>query len=112
MFLLAQPEKLDILFENLIYNALRATPENGSIRISAQCRGEKIHIIVEDTGCGIPEEELPFVFQRFYVGKSNRDTGTGLGLYIVQSIVEEIGGTIHVQSMVGQGTKFVMEFPV
>ena len=112
MFLLAQPEKLDILFENLIYNALRATPENGSIRISAQCRGEKIHIIVEDTGCGIPEEELPFVFQRFYVGKSNRDTGTGLGLYIVQSIVEEIGGMIHVQSMVGQGTKFVMEFPV
>lgn len=111
-FLLAQPEKMDILFENLIYNALRATPENGNIRITAQSRGGMIRIVVEDTGCGIPEEELPLIFQRFYVGKSNRDTGTGLGLYIVQSIVAEIGGTIHVQSVVGQGTKFLMEFPV
>lgn len=112
VFLMAQPEKLDILFENLIYNALRATPDNGSKRISAQCKGETVCIIVEDTGCGIPEEELPFVFQRFYVGENNRDTGTGLGLYIVQSIVAEIGGTIDVQSVVGQGTKFILEFPV
>ena len=66
---------------------------------------------VEDTGCGIPEEELPFVFRRFFVGANNRDTGTGLGLYIVHSIVTELGGTIRVRSTVGKGTAFSMDFP-
>lgn len=110
-FLTAQPEKLNILFENLIYNALRATPRNGSITISAWTEDCKINITVEDTGCGIPKEELPLVFRRFYVGARNRETGTGLGLYIVNGIVNELGGTINVQSAVGKGTKFVMQFP-
>lgn len=110
-FLLAQPPKLEILFENLIYNALKATPRNGSITVSAQIKDTKICVTVEDTGCGIPNEELPFVFQRFYVGTNSRQTGTGLGLYIVHSIVTELGGTIDAQSAVGKGTKFIMEFP-
>lgn len=110
-FLTAQPEKLNILFENLLYNALKATPGNGSITISARIENDKIRVTVEDTGCGIPEEELPFVFRRFYVGANNRGTGTGLGLYIVQGIVTEMGGTISVYSTVGKGTKFIMEFP-
>ena len=110
-FLKAQPEKLNILFENLIYNALKATPRNGSITVSAQIGDDKICVAVEDSGCGIPKEELPFVFQRFYVGTNNRKTGTGLGLYIVHSIVAESGGIIQVQSAVGEGTKFTMEFP-
>lgn len=110
-FLMAQPEKLNILFENLIYNALKATPCNGSITISAWTKEDKICIAVEDTGCGIPKEELPHVFLRFYVGAKNRGTGTGLGLYIVHGIVTELGGTIEVYSTVGKGTKFVMEFP-
>lgn len=110
-FLMAQPEKLDILFENLIYNALKATPRNGSITISAETGEGKIRLTVEDTGCGIPQEELSLVFRRFYVGEKNRDTGSGLGLYIVRGIVSEMGGTIEVDSTVGKGTKFVMEFP-
>lgn len=110
-FLLAQPEKLNILFENLIYNALKATPQNGSITVSAKSGKDKIYMTVEDTGCGIPKEELPLVFRRFYVGKNNKDTGTGLGLYIVHGIVTELGGTIEVHSTVGEGTKFSMEFP-
>lgn len=110
-FLMAQPEKLNILFENLIYNALKATPCNGSITVSARTGDGKIRVVVEDTGCGIPEEELPHVFRRFYVGVKNRETGTGLGLYIVHGIVTELGGTIEVYSTVGKGTKFVMEFP-
>ncbi len=109
--LMAQPEKLDILFENLIYNALKATPCNGSITISAQCENGKIHMTVEDTGCGIPQEELSLIFQRFYVGTNSRNTGTGLGLYIVHNIVTELGGTINVSSTVGKGTKFIMDFP-
>ncbi len=109
--LMAQPEKLNILFENLIYNALRATPPDGSITVSALAEGGRIHVTVEDTGCGIPEEELPFIFRRFYVGTNNRETGTGLGLYIVHSIVTELGGTISVRSTLGKGTKFLMDFP-
>lgn len=111
VFLIAQQEKLNILFENLIYNALRATPQNGSITVSAQAEGGRICITVADTGCGIPEEELPYIFRRFYVGANNRETGTGLGLYIVHSIVTELGGTISVQSAVGKGTRFLMDFP-
>lgn len=110
-FLMAQPEKLNILFENLIYNALRATPPNGSITVAAQTGDNRIRVTVEDTGCGIPKEELPLVFRRFYVGAKNKDTGTGLGLYIVHGIVTELGGTIDVSSTVGTGTKFVIDFP-
>ncbi len=110
-FLMAQPEKLNILFENLIYNALRATPRNGSITISASAKADQIRITVSDTGCGIPEEELPLVFRRFYVGANNRDTGTGLGLYIVQGIVTDMGGTIEVHSTVGRGTQFILKIP-
>ena len=111
VFLIAQQEKLNILFENLIYNALRATPCDGSITVSAMAEGGRICVTVEDTGCGIPAEELPFIFRRFYVGVNNRETGTGLGLYIVHGIVTELGGTISVQSTVGKGTKFLMDFP-
>ncbi len=110
-FLMAQPEKLNILFENLIYNALKATPPNGNITISAWTQDDKIRVDVKDTGCGIPKEELPLVFRRFYVGAKNKETGTGLGLYIVHGIVTELGGTIKVRSTVGEGTKFMMEFP-
>lgn len=110
-FLTACPEKLEILFENLIYNALRATPCNGSITVSAWVEGGRVYVAVEDTGCGIPKEELPHIFRRFYVGKNNKGTGTGLGLYIVYGIVAELGGTISACSMVGKGTKFIMEFP-
>lgn len=111
VFLIAQQEKLYILFENLIYNALRATSPGGSITVSAMAESGRICVTVEDTGCGIPEEELPLIFRRFYVGANNRETGTGLGLYIVHSIVAELGGTISVQSTVGKGTKFLMVFP-
>ena len=110
-FLMAQREKLNILFENLIYNALRATPPGGSITVSALTEGGRIYVTVEDTGCGIPEEELPLIFRRFYVGANNKETGTGLGLYIVHSIVKELGGTISVRSALKKGTKFLMDFP-
>ncbi len=109
-FFMAQPQKLNVLFENLVYNALRATPANGSITISAWAKDGKIYVTVEDTGCGIPTEELPLVFERFYVGANNKENGTGLGLYIVHNIVTELGGVIHVRSTLGEGTKFTMEF--
>lgn len=111
-FLTAQPEKLNILFENLIYNAIRATPRGGSITVSAELEDGTIRMTMEDTGCGIPKDELPLVFRRFYVGERNRESGTGLGLYIVRSIVTELRGTIDVYSSEGRGTAFVMVFPI
>lgn len=110
-FFMAQPQKLDILFENLIYNALRATPCEGKIIISAKVGDDTIRVTVKDSGCGIPKDELPYIFRRFYVGANNRENGSGLGLYIVHGILEELGGTIHVRSEVGKGTEFVLEFP-
>ena len=110
-FLLAQRSKLDILFENLVCNAIRATPPEGQITLSAQVRGNTVHLTVADTGCGIPALELPHIFRRFYVGEQNRETGTGLGLYIVQSIVTELGGSICATSVPGGGTTFHMDLP-
>lgn len=112
VFLTAQPKKMDILFENLIYNALRAMPDGGSLHISAKATTAAVCVCVADSGCGIPPEELPHIFRRFYVGAANRETGTGLGLYIVRSIVEELHGKIRAESELGEGTVFTMEFPV
>ena len=111
VFLTTRREKLDILFENLIYNALRATPRGGRITVSAETKKAAVRICVADSGCGIPPEELPHIFERFYVGAANRGSGTGLGLYIVRGIVEEMGGTIRADSVVGEGTVFTMELP-
>lgn len=110
-FLKAQPEKLNILFENLIYNALRATPPDGAITVSARGQQGRIVITVADTGCGIPEKELPLIFRRFYVGSNNKATGTGLGLYIVHSIITELNGTISASSSPGSGTVFTIDLP-
>ena len=111
VFLMAQPEKLNILFENLIYNAIRATPRDGSITVSAKSEDGRIKMSVEDTGCGIPEAELPLIFRRFYVGANNRETGTGLGLYIVKNIINLHGGDISVRSDGGE-TEFSFTLPL
>ena len=111
-FIFAQVEKLEMVFENLFFNALQATPPEGSITISARKNTNTVKITVSDTGFGISENELPHIFQRFYVGERNKANGSGLGLYIVKSIIEELGGNIHVTSIVGQGTSFSMEIPL
>lgn len=107
----AQPEKLEILFENLIYNAVKATGAEGSITVAAMKEGDTAIVTVSDTGCGIPEEELAHLFARFFVGAKNRGSGTGLGLYIVQSIVTELGGKVTVASRLEEGTTFTINLP-
>ena len=111
-YIWAQPKKLELLFENLIYNALRATPPEGQITIGAILTSTTVKITAADTGCGISPEELPLIFRRFYVGTRNRETGTGLGLYIVRTIVEELGGTVRASSKPGWGTIFTIEIPL
>jgi signal transduction histidine kinase len=103
------------VLDNLISNALRHTPSEGKITLSAQVSGDKLEICVQDTGEGIPAEDLPFVFSRFHrVDKSRHtETGeTGLGLAIVKALVETHGGSILAQSVVGQGTTIQLKFPI
>lgn len=116
-FVFMQPERLLLAFENLIFNALHATPINGSITITAKvCTNSNgantVQITVDDTGCGISEVELPLIFKRFYVGESNRVTGSGLGLYIVKTIFEEVGGRVSATSQVDRGSRFLLEIPL
>lgn len=107
----AQKEKLVILMENLICNAFDFTPPEGTVTLSTKFKEDKAVIFVEDTGCGIEQEKLPHIFNRFYVGRENKNEGSGLGLYIVKLIAEEFGGTADVCSEVGKGTRFSVIFP-
>jgi signal transduction histidine kinase len=99
---------------NLIDNALRYTPADGLVRIVPSNEGDAVSVRVTDTGCGIPPEDLPHIFERFYrVEKSRaRDRGgAGLGLAITQKILELHGSTLAVQSKVDKGTTFSFALP-
>ncbi|MED4581460.1 ATP-binding protein [Brevibacillus choshinensis] len=105
------PDRMEQVLTNLIDNALRHTPSKGSVTIRA--RGDKTLLLeISDTGSGIPQEDLPFVFERFYKADKARTRGrvggTGLGLAIAKNLVEAHGGTISVQSKVGEGTTFTI----
>ncbi|UOR12055.1 sensor histidine kinase [Halobacillus amylolyticus] len=106
--------RMEQIFTNLLANALRYT-KKGSIHVDVWHEEDHVHVIIEDTGVGIPEGELPLIFERFHrVEKSrSRDLGgTGLGLAIVKNLVELQHGEISVSSQVGTGTRFELRFPV
>ncbi|WP_136606221.1 HAMP domain-containing sensor histidine kinase [Paenibacillus dokdonensis] len=116
----ADEDKLEQVFTNLLDNAFRHTPEGKQIRIVAERVGEgpvtDLQIKIEDEGAGIPQEDIPFVFERFYKADKARvrggSNGTGLGLAIVKSIVESHSGSIRVTSQLGEGTIFSIRLPV
>lgn len=99
---------------NLIANAIQYSQEGGNIEIHISDDKTYSTVIVRDYGTGIPEEELPNVFERFYRVDKSRNTktgGMGIGLSITKAIVERHGGTITVESILGKGTDFIMQFP-
>jgi len=99
---------------NLLDNALRFTPEEGTITLSAQRSLDGVAIEVKDTGPGIPAEDLEHLFERFYRGDKSRQReagGSGLGLAIAKSLVENQGGQIRVESKPGEGAMFSIELP-
>lgn len=112
VFIYGQRMKLLLLFENLIYNAISFTQEDGTITVSPRLEDDEAVIDVSDTGAGIAPEHLPHIFERFYVGRENKNEGSGLGLYIVRLTVKELGGSIAVDSAVGDGTTFTIRLPV
>ncbi len=102
------------VMNNLMSNAIKFTPSGGSVRAVAVRDGMDITIKVEDSGIGIPEDDIPHVFDRFYRVESEAHAnieGTGLGLAIAKSIVEQHGGTIQVTSESHKGTTFLIRLP-
>ena len=111
---LADEEAIRQILDNLIDNAIKYTPEGGSVRVSCQLAGETIALEVADTGIGIPRDDLPRVFERFYrvdKARSRELGGTGLGLSIVKHLVQAIGGQITVDSRIGAGSRFTVLLP-
>jgi signal transduction histidine kinase len=103
------------LFNNLIANAVRYTPEGGVVSVGMSRAGEQLQVIVEDTGIGIAPEHLDRLFEDFFRApnaKSVSEAGTGLGLSIVKQSVQMHGGCIRVDSEVGRGTRFIVTLPV
>ena len=108
------PEKIERILLNLLSNAVKFTPSGGKIMVTVEAKHEDIYIRVKDTGRGIPKEKINTIFDRFVqVDKSlTRDhEGSGIGLSIVKSLVELHGGTVKVESNIGQGTEFVINIP-
>jgi signal transduction histidine kinase len=96
------------VYRNLITNAIQATAPGGKVTISTARVGNHVEVTVADTGSGIPPDKLSAIFEDFVTTKSR---GLGLGLAISKRIVEQLNGTIAVQSEVGRGTSFTLRFP-
>jgi signal transduction histidine kinase len=111
----ADPKSMEEIFGNLVSNAINYSPEGGKVRVTGRGLGDYLEIKVEDTGVGIPPEELPKIFDKFYRvkhPKTRKVTGTGLGLAIVKGAIEAHHGTIDVESVPDKGTTFRVLLPV
>jgi heavy metal sensor kinase len=123
-FQLGQPQDLVVrgdearlreLFMNLLDNAIIYTPSPGTVSVSLRREGQMAVVAIKDTGVGIPAEDIPFIFERFYrvdKSRSRADGGIGLGLAICQHIAEAHGGKIEVESQVGVGSTFSVWLPL
>jgi two-component system, OmpR family, sensor histidine kinase BaeS len=118
--LTADYDRLNQVLSNLISNALRHTPSSGTVTIHTGSIQKElppgkfaVRITIQDTGSGIPAEDLPFIFDRFWRGDKSRSerTHSGLGLAIAKQLIRAQGGTIAAQSLLGTGSSFVIELP-
>jgi signal transduction histidine kinase len=112
--LLADEDKLDQILVNLLDNALRYTDAGGVVTLSVGKRGGEAVVEVADTGHGISAADLPYIFERFYRADKSRSRvsgGTGIGLTIVKSYVDALGGRIQVESSEGEGSRFTVILP-
>jgi signal transduction histidine kinase len=100
------PDRLGQIAQNLVENALRHTPETGTVNVEVESDDSSVVIVVADSGSGISPEDLPHVFDRYFVGRqrSVRKEGSGLGLSIVKGLVDRMGGSVEADSQLGKGT--------
>jgi signal transduction histidine kinase len=111
----ADPMHLSRAFSNLLTNALKYTPEGGQVKLEVRIEGASANILVIDTGLGIPEEDIPRLFEPFFRGTQSKhvqEEGTGLGLAIAHAIIKQHGGSISVESRVGEGSTFTVTLPI
>jgi signal transduction histidine kinase len=111
----ADADDLELVWSNLLENAIRFSPTGGDVGLRMRVNGEYAYVTVEDNGPGIPEAELPFVFERFHRGDASRARNTGgygLGLAISKALVQAYGGTIVAESHPGHGTRMVVSLPL
>jgi signal transduction histidine kinase len=115
IFVLAIPEDLDRLFNNLVSNAIKYTLPGGKVSVTLSPNGQKALVSIKDNGIGIPEDATQHLFEEFYRAPNAKEMereGTGLGLTIVKDIVTRFNGKIDVRSQLGQGTCFTITLPV
>ncbi|SEQ24601.1 two-component system, OmpR family, sensor histidine kinase ResE [Virgibacillus subterraneus] len=110
-------DRVEQVLTNLIDNAIRHTNENGKVNVIIESNATDFNVSVNDNGSGIPEDDLPFVFERFYKAdksrtKNSKKKGTGLGLSIAKNIVEAHNGSITVNSKINEGTTFSFKLPL
>lgn len=107
--------QIERMVSNLLSNAMKYTPAGGEVRVTLRSGPERLELEVEDTGCGIPNDHLPHIFDRFYrvPGResSSRERGLGLGLSFVHWIAKAHGGSVRVESAPGKGSRFVVLLP-
>lgn len=111
---LADPDKLEKIFLNLLFNALKFTPAGGRVGATASIENGMVVFRISDTGVGIPDDKLPFVFDRFWQGDTSAQRkyqGAGIGLAIVKELVVAHGGSVEVESRRGSGTSMIVRLP-
>ena len=109
---LADAARIQQVLSNLVGNAVKFTPRQGRISVSANRLDREVRFAVIDTGPGIPPEQVPHIFGRFWQAKSSDRRGIGLGLAIAKGIVEAHNGRIWVESQVGVGSTFYFTLPI
>lgn len=111
----ATQDGLQKIFTNLIGNAIKYTPQGGEVMVSVKACNGRAEIVVKDNGIGIPQKELPRLFEEFFRASNARRAGivgTGLGLSIVKQFVDQFGGSIEAGSVEGEGTQFKITLPI
>jgi len=112
---LLDQDRFSQVINNLLSNALKFTPEGGSVEVVTKRQGQEVQISVRDTGIGIPEKDILFIFERFFRGRNGDEgsaKGSGIGLTIAKELTEAHGGKIEVKSTVNRGTEFTLRLPL
>jgi two-component system phosphate regulon sensor histidine kinase PhoR len=112
---MVDPILVRMILQNLLFNAVKYTPSKGEVTIALDIVGPELHMSIQDTGCGIPPAAEDKIFTKLFRADNAQaidSSGTGLGLYIVKRIIDELGGHIHFASKENKGTTFFVRLPL